>query len=73
MTSALYPTRESDGPAHVGTMLDLRALRIQTARDNTVRCLRQARAARIAGNASAWEWAMRGAAAWRRKLAKVLP
>jgi hypothetical protein len=52
-----FPVRESDGPAHVGTLLDLRQVRIQQARDTALRFLRDAKASRHDG--STWALNMR--------------
>jgi hypothetical protein len=67
--SLCYPTRSSDGEAHVGTMLDLRQLRIADARADVAQSLEQARLARIRGADWAWERHMERAAAARRQLA----
>jgi hypothetical protein len=70
MTTLHYPTRESDGPAFVPVMLDLRQLRLTHARDTAAQFLRKARAARMAGDASLWSWHMSHAAAWRQQAVK---
>jgi hypothetical protein len=70
--AALYPTRESDGPAYVGSMLDARQLRIKQAHDNAAHFVRKARAARIVGDSKVWAWCMVRAAAWRQQFAKVI-
>jgi hypothetical protein len=58
-----YPTRSSDGPAYCGTLLDLRQVRIQQARDTALRFLRDAKASRHDG--STWALNMRVAAEQR--------
>jgi hypothetical protein len=67
--SSYTPTRESDGQAHVGTMLDLRQLRIADARADALESLNLARDARLRGAAWAWERHMEHAAASRRQFA----
>lgn len=64
-----YPTRSSDGEAHVGQMLDLRQLRIANARSEAIDCLIFARHARIHGDANGWERRMELAAQSRKLLA----
>lgn len=66
-----YPTRESDGEAHVGVMYDTRQLRIQQAREEAQKCLEQARTARVAGNDWAWDFCMVRAREWRKEYAKA--
>jgi hypothetical protein len=56
------PTRSSDGEAHVGTLVDLRQLRIQQALEETLQAIERAKSARAAGDGSAWgSWMERAA------------
>lgn len=61
-----YPTRESDGEAHVGTMLDARQLRITYPRTVAREFLQKARAARLAGDMRGWFWNFRAGSSWLR-------
>lgn len=67
-----YPTRESDGEAHIGQMLDTRQLRIRDARDASVDWLMRASAARLRGDGCSWGICMTQAAINRAKFAGLL-
>lgn len=66
-----FPTRESDGEWHVGTMVDTRQLRIKQSRENAAKFLQHARACRLAGNSFGFEWALCRARSWRKEYAEV--
>jgi hypothetical protein len=72
LTQAHYPTRESDGPGYVGTMLDMRQLRIKEARDSAYRWFAFARAARLRGDWCTWHICFAQGSAHRKSLAGLL-
>ncbi len=68
------PTRESDGDEwHVGTMLDLRQLRISHPRTMAREFLQKARADRLAGDMGGWFWNFSHGASWLRAALEVRP
>lgn len=67
------PTRESDGPAHVGVLLDLRQLRISHPRTMAREFLQKARAARLAGDMRGWFWHFSCGSSWLKHALEVRP